>query len=326
MRKFGKIVLILLLVIVAGAGAGVAYLFTAFPKVKPAPEVKIESTPELVARGKYLANHVALCVDCHSERDWSKFAAPMLSGTEGKGGERFPEEMGFPGTFYAKNITPAALSSWTDGEIFRAITSGVSKDGTPLFPVMPYPNYAKMDPEDINAIIAYIRTIQPIEHAVPASEPSFPFNLIMRTIPADATLGKRPEKSDVVEYGKYMFTFAGCQDCHTPVDKGQLIMDQFLAGGREFPTPDGKILRSANITPDKKTGIGMWDKETFISKFKYYADSAQQNKTVEPGGFNTIMPWSMYAGMTEEDLGAMYDYIMTVKPIENQVERYAAKQ
>lgn len=78
MRKFGKIILVLLLVTIAGAGAGVGYLFTAFPKVQPAQEVKIESTPELLARGKYLANHVALCEDCHSERDWSKFAAPML--------------------------------------------------------------------------------------------------------------------------------------------------------------------------------------------------------------------------------------------------------
>lgn len=326
MRKFFKSFLVLLVVIAAGGGIGVAYLYTAYPKVKPAEEITIEATPELIKRGKYLAHNVALCVDCHSERDWSKFAAPMVNGTEGKGGERFPEEMGFPGTFYSKNITPAALSAWTDGEIFRAITAGVSKDGTPLFPVMPYPSYAQMDPEDIKAIIAYIRTLQPIEHQVQASEPSFPFNLIMRTIPADPIPGKRPDKSDILNYGKYVFTFAGCQECHTPVDKGQLIMNEFLSGGREFPTPDGGTLRSSNITPDKKTGIGLWTKETFINKFKYFADSAAQNKVVQAGSYNTIMPWSMYAGMTEEDLGAMYEFIMTQKPIEKLVVRYTAKK
>lgn len=62
--------------------------------------------------------------------------------------------MDFPGKFISDNITPAKLNSWTHGEIFRAITTGVSKDGKPLFDVMSYHYYGKLDEDDIKAIIA----------------------------------------------------------------------------------------------------------------------------------------------------------------------------
>ena len=78
-------------------------------------------------RGEYLANHVNLCIDCHSKRDHSYWSAPLIPGTLGQGGEAFTQDMGFPGQFYARNISPSHLSNWTDGEIFRTITVGVDK-------------------------------------------------------------------------------------------------------------------------------------------------------------------------------------------------------
>lgn len=83
----------------------------------------------MIARGKYLANHVAVCMDCHSTRKWNKYSGPMDENAQGAGGEIFDQNMGFPGKFISPNITPYALREWTDGEIFRAITSGVNKDG-----------------------------------------------------------------------------------------------------------------------------------------------------------------------------------------------------
>lgn len=74
-----------------------------------------------------------MCLDCHSQRDYSKFAAPLVPGTEGKGGELFGKDLGFPGDFYSPNITPAGVGNWTDGELFRTITTGVSKDGMLCF-------------------------------------------------------------------------------------------------------------------------------------------------------------------------------------------------
>src|SRR5262245_57466467 len=122
--------------VVAGA---LMYLYGVLPRTAPPRSITIERTPDRVARGEYLAVHVSACIDCHSTRDFTRFAAPVVPGTEGMGGFEFGANIDFPGSIYAKNITPAALGSWTDGEILRAITDGVSKDGSPLFPVMPYP-------------------------------------------------------------------------------------------------------------------------------------------------------------------------------------------
>jgi hypothetical protein len=83
-------------------------------------------------------------------------------------------------------------------------------------------------------------------------------------------------------------------------------------------------VRSSNISPDSETGIGTWTQEMFIARFKAYADSSYVPASVSPGEFNTIMPWTMYAKMKEEDLSAIYAFLETVKPIENQVEKFSA--
>lgn len=301
----------------------VGYVKLMLPDVGPAPEMKIQASTAQIERGKYLANHVALCVDCHSNRDYTRYGAPLVAGSYGKGGEAFLREMGFPGNIYAPNITPAHLGNWTDGEIYQAITAGVNKDGKALFPLMPYQRFAKMDPEDIKAVIAYIRTITPIQNEVKPTELDFPLNFIVNTMPARAEGGKRPDTTDTVEYGKYLVTFASCIDCHTKADdKGNFLPGMEFAGGREFPLPTGTV-RTANLTPDK-TGLASWTKAHFIHKFKSHSDGFNP-AVVREGEFNTIMPWTMYGGMTEQDLGAIYDYLRTLKPISNKVEKFTPK-
>ncbi|MFD2514387.1 cytochrome c [Pontibacter locisalis] len=329
MKKALKIVGYIAVAIVAIAAAGILYMQYAFPNVDAAPAITITKAPALVERGEYLANHVAICIDCHSERDWSKYAGPPIPGTEGKGGDRFDHSMGFPGVFYARNISSdkeTGLGNWTDGEIYRAITRGVSKDGEPLFPVMPYKAYNQMSKQDAYAIIAYIRTLAPISNKVPAPDPDFPMNLIMRTMPLkeDASGVEETALGDEVARGKYLFTIAACADCHTPQEKGAPIEGKHLAGGFEFPFPNGNIVRSANITPDKETGIGTWSEDMFVQRFKMYADPAMASQKVDPNGMNTIMPWIMYAGMKEEDLRAIYKYLRTVEPNQNKVVRFTA--
>ncbi len=316
-----KIILYTLLTIVVLIAGLISYVKFTLPNVGEAEDLKIEATPERVAHGKYLANAVAACMDCHSTRDWSKFAGPLMDGTLGKGGEVFPEEFGFPGTFYSKNITPYGIGSWTDGELFRAITSGVNKDGEALFPVMPHKAYGKCDKEDIYDIIAYLRSLPSIKNDVPKSEAIFPMNVIINTIPTKAEFSTRPDKKNQVAYGKYLFTMASCTECHTKQDKGTPIEGMEMAGGFEFPLPVGTV-RSANITPDKETGIGNWDEAAFVSRFKMYFDSNYVDPQVAPGNFQTVMPWKMYGQMEEEDLKAMFAYLKTIKPIKNQVEKF----
>jgi hypothetical protein len=103
---------------------------------------------------------------------------------------------------------------------------------------------------------------------------------------------------------------------------GQTIPELLLSGGREFAFPDGAVVRSSNLTADDVTGIGKWTKELFIRRFKVYADSAYIIPHVKPGEFNTIMPWTMYANMTEQDLGAIYAYLKSVPVLKNEVVKY----
>ena len=324
MKKFFKVLGYLLLIVIVGIGGLLVYVKTALPNVGPAPELKVERTPERIERGTYLANHVTVCMDCHSTRDWSRFAGPLTPGTLGKGGELFDQKFSFPGTYYSRNITPAGISRYTDGELFRVITTGVDKEGKPLFPVMPYTYYGRMDPEDIKCIIAYIRTLDPVENKVPAPVSDFPMNFIINTIPHKASPTKRPDKTDVLAYGAYLVNASACRECHTKVDKGQIIPELAFSGGREFPFPDGSVIRSANLTPDLETGLGKWTEEMFVNKFRAFADSNYQPPHVNPGEFNSIMPWNMYGAMTKEDLSAIYAYLHSLPAMKNEVVKYTA--
>ena len=128
-----------------------------------------------------------------------------------------------------------------------------------------------------------------------------------------------PAKSDNVAYGKYLVNVAGCVDCHSKTDKGQIIEGTEFGGGMEFKQPAG-VLRSANITFDN-TGIGSWTKEAFVKRFKTYTDSAYVPVVVKPNEFNTPMPWVMYAGMEQSDLEAIYDFLKTNNHIVHKVEK-----
>lgn len=316
-----KILLTLLVIVVAVIVGAASYVKFALPNVgDPEAELHVDLTPERVANGSYLANHVSLCMDCHSTRDWTRFSGPMEPGTNGKGGERFDEKMGFPGTFYAKDITPTNLKNWSDGEIFRTITTGVNRSGEALFPVMPYHYYGKMDKEDIYDIIAYIRSLEPIENSIPERTIAFPMNFIVNTIPAKASFSKKPSRSDTVSYGAYLVNAAACMECHTPVKKGQIIPDLAFSGGRDFHMPNG-VVNSANITPDKATGIGAWSAEQFVARFKAYTDPVN-TPAMRPAAVNTIMPWAMLGGMDTSDLRSIYAYLQTIKPKDHKVDHF----
>ncbi|MFC3560159.1 c-type cytochrome [Pedobacter jamesrossensis] len=315
-----KIILILLGFVCLLAFAAGTYVKVALPNVGPAPDLKIVSKPSRLENGKYLANHVSVCMDCHSSRDWTKFAGPMQDKGFGAGGEVFNQKMGFPGNYIAPNLTPYSLRNWTDGEIFRAITTGVNKDGKALFPVMAAHRFGTMDKQDIYDIIVYLRTLKAVKHDVAKSESDFPVNFLINTMPKKANFQQKPNPADSIKYGAYLVNAAGCVDCHSKTDKGAIIKGTEFGGGMEFGLPTG-IVRSSNITPDESTGIGQWNKIAFIARFKNF-EAGKHTPVVVKEGMNTPMPWTMYAGMNEKDLGAIYTYLQSLKPIKNQVERF----
>jgi len=308
------------------AGSLLAWLALRSPDRRPASTEKIEATPERLARGTYLVHHVADCIACHSDFHADRFALPLKAGTEGQGGFEFDKKLGVPGVVQAQNITQdreTGLGAWTDGEILRAIREGVNRKGEALFPMMPYEYFHSMSDEDARSIVVYLRTIKPVPHTVAKRQLDFPVNLLVKFSPKPVTGPVfSPDPKDTLAYGKYLVTIGTCRDCHTPHDdKGRAIEGMEFSGGWELPGPWGRVV-SANITPETDNYMGQASREEFIGRFKSLESLNDENAPLAPPGRNTVMAWPRYAGMTREDLGAIYDYLKTVKPIKKRVNPF----
>ena len=289
----------------------------------PAPMSKEDSLKVKVERGNYLVHSVVNCVDCHSQLDPTKFSLPVVPGTEGGGGIPIHEVVldEIPGKIFIPNITPFALKDWTDEEIANAMTKGINKKGDTLFPMMPYHGLSRMAKEDVESVIAYLRTLKPIENSFPARQIFIPAAMFGPLPDGDYKMNTRPDSSDKLKYGEYLLTIAHCTDCHTPfTPQNTPDMSMYLAGGHHFKTK-GFEVTVANITPDSATGIGTWTEDMFLAKFR--TNSSPEMLNTNPGKQNTIMPWSFYGTMKDGDLKAIYAYLRTVKPVEHKIVKWA---
>ena len=271
--------------------------------------------------GDYLVNAVANCMHCHADRDFTKYGGPPVPGTEGQGGQKKG--------VWVSNITPAALASQTDEEIIRTITTGINHLGDTLFATMPYMSYKYLTRYDAESIVAYLRTLKPINNKVP------PMDLGNRPVGILTSMYHDWYENDVYQdldqplldsasqKGKYLVTIGGCVACHTNIDLKLLAFkrDSLLAGGQLSNKPGQKFkVVSANITPDSATGIGTWTEEVFLAKFASYRN--KEMYAHDPGKYNSEMPWSIFANMTDEDIRSIYRYLRTVKPIRNKVTKW----
>ena len=293
--------------------------------IAAAPDISIELTQKRISNGEYLANSVYMCMVCHSEREYTRFGNEIVEGTLGKGSNLFGLKDAFPGDFYAQNITPYALGDWTDGEIFRAIAKGINKNGDQMYPIMPFPEYARVDPEDIYDIIAYLRSIDPIKANNPRGSSNLPVDFLVAPIELEVFSASKPAPTNQIAYGEYLVNAATCAGCHTPRDKrGAPILGLEFAGGTPFYIPGAKVT-STNITPDLQTGIGSWSKDVFVDRFKRFEDPTNPINTqaVESGEFNTAMPWRLYSKMSETELEAIFAYLQTLDPVKHSVHRFS---
>ena len=223
-RKLLKPLLVFLLAPMGVLILAIAAIPAFFPVSIPLESLKIEVTAQRVERGRYLVNHLAFCMNCHAERDWSRMSGPVLENTLGKGARNpiFGES-----DVFSANITPFALADWSDSEIKRAITSGIKPDGRPLHPEMPHFTYNRMAEQDVHAIIAYMRTLPPIHFTPPKPELPFWLGLVARVLPKPYVPLELPERSDTVNYGRYLVDIAECRACHS----------SDLSGGLTFSIP-----------------------------------------------------------------------------------------
>jgi hypothetical protein len=326
--RIGKWVGILVLVVILVASGGLAYVVFALPRVTPLTDATIERTAARVARGEYLTS--TTCVDCHSARDWTKYSAPVIPGTEFSGaGEQWNQENAeVPGNIWAPNLTPTHLGEWTDAEIVRAFTEGVNRKGQPLFPMMPYGEFRKLPTEDVQSIVAYLRSLpakpMPAHAASYRRTIDFPLSVIVHLIPEKAA-PTTVDTRNTLAYGKLLAETHGCESCHSPEDDNHKPIEALkFAGNVPFPVPSspGAHVRSANITPDPETGIGGWSEETFITRFKLYEQAPAEALALKSPKHNTLMPWTVFARLSREDLSAIYTYLRTVKPVAQKVKSF----
>ena len=122
----------------------------------PVTTVADVSSADKVAYGRYLAGPAAHCIECHSAVDAN--GVPDVVNGLGAGGMQIP---GPWGVSVAANITPTGLQRYSDAQVKTIITTGVRPDGSQLKPPMAVPYYAKMKPADLDALVAYLRTLPP---------------------------------------------------------------------------------------------------------------------------------------------------------------------
>src|SRR5947209_1844211 len=104
MKTFLKVMGVAIVTVVALVAIAASWLSLKKPAQRPASAEKIYATPERVARGKYLVEHVSVCLDCHSDHVLA-YSLPVKPGTEGLGGYIFDKQLGFPGVAAGQNIT-----------------------------------------------------------------------------------------------------------------------------------------------------------------------------------------------------------------------------
>jgi cytochrome c553 len=252
------------------------------------------ATPDRIERGRYLAHHVTGCIECHSERNWAYYAGPVVPGTEGQGAKLDYLRL----DKYAPNVTPAGIADWTDAELIRAIREGVDRKGQPVHSFLPSDGYARLSKDDVESLVIYLRTLKPIASQVPRPKAAAGKAPHPPVQPQPA-----PAPSDTVAYGKYLVSIANCRFCH----------GETLTGGKEFQIPGRPPIAALNITPFEGTATSR-DQSSFIGRFKAFASDGARRLRAPQDKPSTVMPWTEFARMTEQDQGAIYDYLRTLQP------------
>jgi len=266
-------------------------------------------------RGGYLVNTIMACGSCHTPRDAD---GKTIAEIAFSGGLTFTTPA-FIAT--APNITPdieTGIGSWSDAEIKRALVEGVRPDhgrlgGIPLAAIMPANFYKALLADDLDAIVAYLRTIKPIRNEVPDPVYKTP---VRRDSYPDAEAGfDQAMLADPVRRGAYLVSIGHCMECHSAWSRGVSDFNTGLGrGGRAFPAREGSPAGSpasiaANITSDPGAGIGAWT-DAEIRRAITHGIARDGRALKQP------MAYASYAGLSEADLADIIVYLRTVPPLQ----------
>ncbi len=296
--------LALFFAVLAVAGFGAFWFITAPQRIALA-DVNAFNAPGDAAQGK-LIFFAGGCASCH--------ATPNQPDRLRLGGGL---EMKSPfGSFYAPNISPHprdGIGNWTNADLVNAMMRGVSPDGSHYYPSFPYTSYAGMKPEDARHLMAYIRTLEPVEGKAREHALGFPFN-IRRTLGGwkwlyfDTAQAKDdPARSASWNRGRYLTeALAHCAECHSPRNAfGAITVAQRYAGGQE-PGGQGWV---PNITP---RSLKDWTRGEWVQLL-------QMGLTAEGdsvgGSMGSVV--KNIAELPRPDAEAMAEYLMSLPPRES---------
>jgi mono/diheme cytochrome c family protein len=264
---------------------------------------------ELVQRGRYVFGAAGGC-GCHTVQ-----GQPVNSG-----GRRYDGPFG---TVWSTNITPdreTGIGAWTDAEIIAAIRLGRRPNGERLIPVHPYPVFNGMAEEDLRALVAFLRTVQPVRRAnrpkritVPLFESVFLPAWLAAFAPRETPPPRAPQTG--LARGEYLVRAVGhCGECHTPRTVTYAPdMGRFLAGNPKGPENS----TVPNITPDPQTGL-TWSVEEIA---EYLATGNKPDGDVAGGLMGEVIQGTLagYRDLTREDRLAIARYLKSIPPVRHKV-------
>jgi mono/diheme cytochrome c family protein len=254
---------------------------------------------EKIQRGRYLVT-AADCAACHTRPDGG---APFAGGR--------PIETPF-GNVVSANITPdkqTGIGAWSDDDFDKAVRQGIRRDGSRLYPAMPYTSYTKMTRDDVNAMHAYLSTIAPVHNEVTSDTLPFPFSIRWGMTVWDWVFFNSgtyaPDKAKSAEWNRGAYLVQGpghCTACHTPKN---------FAGGDK----SGQLLQGANlqgwfapdITNDNRRGLGRWSPEDIVKYLK-----TGHNPIAGATGTMSEEIEHASSGMTDGDLKAIATYLKSL--------------
>ena len=276
----------------------------------PFPNLHASNDSSLIARGKYLAYGPAHCSGCHT---------PASDQQKVMNGEELPFKGGFEfvlpiGKLYSKNITPddeTGIGKVPDSVLARSLRYGVARDGRALFDFMPFHN---LSDEDLVAVLSFLRAQPAVKNDVPDNTLNFMGKAVkaflIKPVGPEGEVSKSVKADTTAEYGKYLAHYVtNCNGCHTnrSLMTGAYIGPEF-AGGFKMEGTDGSYCMTPNLTPDPQTGrITKWTQEEFIARFR----APRAIKTSD-------MPWDQFRKMNDDDLKAIYKYLKSLNPIQNE--------
>jgi mono/diheme cytochrome c family protein len=262
------------------------------------------------SEGEYLAR-AGDCIACHSVRGGKAFAGGLRMGTP-------------MGVIYSTNITPdpeTGIGNYSYEDFDRAVRSGIAKDGHHLYPAMPYPSYAKISDEDMQALYAFfMREVPPVRQENKPNEipwyrsPRWPLAVWNTIFARSGVYAARADRDAAWNRGAYLVEGLGhCGACHTP--RGWAFQEKALddGGGAYLQGAELDAWSAPSLRGDLRTGLGGWSQDDIVTFLK----SGHNDKSVAFGSMldvvNNSTPY-----LSDEDIRAMAAFIKSLPPTEQQ--------